>query len=235
MYGQSRALLLGEIFGGTACSYDEIVAVATGGSDAQWKSELLDHVGSPGRVLDLACGTGILTFMIRDRFPEAEIVGVDRSIEYLSAARERARARGDGRCRFVLGDAETAEVPGRFDAIVSCYLPKYADLPALDWRLRTSLAPGGRVVLQDFVYPEHPAVQRGWERRFDLLRQRVADEWPEARRMFELLPGVIRDSRWIQEIPALLVALGLEEVGVIRQSCGISALVTGRRPSGPRR
>lgn len=231
MNGSARTHLLREMFDGTGPTYDEIVAEATGGADREWKADLIGRIGSPARVLDLACGTGILTFMIRDLFPSAELVGVDRSIEFLSVAIARARSRGDERARFVLGDAETTEVGGSFDAIVSCYLPKYADLPVLVARLGGSLAPAGRLVMQDFLYPEHPDVRRAWERRFDRLRRRAEDGWPEARRMFEILPAVIRESRWVEELPRLLVARGLEGVRVIRQDWGLSALVIARQPS----
>jgi demethylmenaquinone methyltransferase/2-methoxy-6-polyprenyl-1,4-benzoquinol methylase len=224
--------LVDAIFSGSGLSYDEIVAESTGGLDSAWKEELITFVGSPSRILDLACGTGILTFMLRDRFPFAELVGVDRSSEYLRVAIERARVRQDRRCRFVLGDAETAETDGSFDAIVSCYLPKYADLPALAARVRASLAPGGRLVMQDFLYPEHPSVRLAWQRRFESLKRRSAEGWPEALRMFELLPDVIRESRWVSELPAQLVAHGLDEVRVVRQSFGLSALVTARRSAG---
>jgi demethylmenaquinone methyltransferase/2-methoxy-6-polyprenyl-1,4-benzoquinol methylase len=234
MNGDDREHLLSEMFGGTALAYDEIVREATAGSDGEWKEELLCHVGSPTRVLDLACGTGILSFMVRDRFPDSELVGVDRSSEYLSVALRRARERGDDRSRFLLGDAETAAVDGAFDAIVSCYLPKYADLPALAPRLKERLAPGGRLALQDFAYPRHPAVRLAWERRFEQLRKRAARLWPQAQRMFELLPGIIRESHWLEEFPAALVAEGLEDVRVIRQSWGVSALVTARSPERPR-
>ncbi len=226
----AREHLVREIFEGTGSSYDEIVTEATAGTDQEWKEELLEHIGSPARVLDLACGTGILSFMIRDRFPDVHLVGVDRSREYLAVAAKRAEDRRDDPVRVVLGDAESAEVGGDFDAIVSCYLPKYADLSALAPRLREMLAAGGRLALQDFTCPEHPVVQAAWDRRMALLRMKAADEWPEARRMFELLPKVIQESRWLDELPRLLAAQELVDVRVIRQGWGVSALVTASAP-----
>lgn len=224
------ASLVSAIFDGTARSYDEIVAAATRGADRQWKEALLAHLDAPGRVLDLACGTGILCFMIRDRFPETEVVGVDVSAAHLDAALERARLRRDDRVRFVLGPAESVAPAGQFDAVTSCYLPKYADLPRLVSRIAGSLNPGGLVVMQDFTYPEHPVVRKAWERHFNRLQALARTEWPEAIRMFDLLPNVIRTSAWVKELAMLLVAHGFEGVQVERLTWGTAALVLGRRP-----
>jgi demethylmenaquinone methyltransferase / 2-methoxy-6-polyprenyl-1,4-benzoquinol methylase len=219
--------VVARIFGGTAATYDEIVDVATRGVDRRWKEDLLANVGTPRRVLDLACGTGILTFMIRDRFPEAEVVGVDVTESLLEVARERARARGDGRVTFLLSPAEDIDVPGPFDAITSCYLPKYADLPRLVPRLVDRTAPGGIIAMQDFVYPDDRGVRIVWEGHFVRMRQWAEKSRPEAVPMFDALPAVIRESRWIEELSELMAAAGLE-TRVEMQSWGTFATVIGR-------
>lgn len=57
---------------------------------------------APARVTDLGCGTGNITAILRQRFPEADILGVDGSNEMLAKARETAPG-----CRFVQGDFST--------------------------------------------------------------------------------------------------------------------------------
>lgn len=230
MNDSARARLVSTIFAGTAPSYDEIAAAASLGEDRRWKEALLSHLDAPGRVLDLACGTGILSFMIRDRFPGAEVVGLDVSAAHLDAARDRARLRRDGGVRFVLGAAESVALPGQFEAVTSCYLPKYADLPLLVSRVAECLSSGGLVAMQDFTYPEHPVVQKAWERHFDRLQELARDKWPEAIRMFDLLPDVIRKSTWVNDLVRLLLAQGFEGVEVKRLTWGAAAMVLGRRP-----
>ncbi|HKC24293.1 MAG TPA: class I SAM-dependent methyltransferase [Thermoanaerobaculia bacterium] len=222
--------VVARIFSGTAAAYDEIVDVATRGVDRRWKEDLLAHIAAPRRVLDLACGTGILTFMIRERFPEAEVVGVDVTQSLLEVARERARERGDARVAFLLSAAEEVDVPGPFDAITSCYLPKYADLPRLVPRLVDRMAPGGILAMQDFVYPDDRGVRIVWEGHFTRMRQWAEQDRPEAVPMFDELPSVIRESRWTEDLESLLKACGLA-VTESRQSWGTSAIVVGRKPS----
>ena len=50
--------------------------------------ELLDRIrlGNPTLIYDLGCGTGDLTKLLADRWPDARVVGVDNSAEMLAKA-----------------------------------------------------------------------------------------------------------------------------------------------------
>lgn len=217
-----------EIFAGTGAIYDRLVDVATQGEDRRWKEALLSALGEPRRVLDLACGTGILTFLLRARFPHSAIVGVDLQEEFLAVARQRAAEGRDERTTFVSGTAEDAPVEGGFDTVVSCYLPKYADLPRLVPRLAEWLDGGGNLAMQDFTYPRQPAVRAVWEGRFARLAAWSRESCPEACRMFEVLPEVIRSSRWTEELPDELSRHGFRDVRLQSLSLGSAAIVTAR-------
>ena len=222
--------LAADFLADTAEAYDEILFAATRGADRRWKEALLAHLDAPARVLDLACGTGTLTFMIRDRFPEAEVVGVDDSVARLDHALKRAHLRRDHRTRFVLGSFERLVPAGRFDVVTSCYLPKHADLPRLVSRLSSFLNPGGLVVMHDLTYPEHPVVRKAWERHFRRLRHTALTEWPAALRVFDELPEIVRRSAWVEELTMLFVAHGYSGIAVERLGRGTSALVLARLP-----
>ena len=57
---------------------------------------------NPKRVVDLGCGPGNSTELLIERFPNAEVIGVDSSPDMLRQARERLP-----NCTFVEGDLET--------------------------------------------------------------------------------------------------------------------------------
>lgn len=65
-------------------------------------AELLARVpGTPGTIVDLGCGPGHLTAMLRSRWPAADVVGLDSS----PAMIDRARTDGAGpRTRYELAD-----------------------------------------------------------------------------------------------------------------------------------
>ncbi len=222
---------LPDLFGsGTGVHYDQIVDVTTDGHDRLWKTALLSRLEHPRRILDLACGTGILTFLLRERWPDAEIVGVDINDDYLDVARARARQRGDERISFRTGPVEEVELDGAFDAIVSCYLPKYVDLARVVPRLAERLAPGGIFAFQDFAYPPDPEVRRVWAVNFLRCKEWARENLPEAVRMMEILPGIVRRSRWFEDLVRVLEGLGFEDVRTETFDHAQAALVHGRRP-----
>ncbi len=77
-----------------ALTYDRFTRLASFGQDTVWKQKLLSHIGivkpsNPIRVLDLASGTGDLTFEIAKRAPEgSRVTGVDISAGMTSRASE---------------------------------------------------------------------------------------------------------------------------------------------------
>ncbi|MCD4532546.1 trans-aconitate 2-methyltransferase [Nocardioides sp. cx-169] len=79
--------------------------------------DLLGRVGAdrPSRVVDLGCGPGNLTALLAQRWPEAEVVGVDSSEEMVRAAREAQRD-----LRFEVADLRTWRPPeGGVDVLLS--------------------------------------------------------------------------------------------------------------------
>lgn len=223
------------IFDSTGEAYDEIVDRATAGEDFRWKCRMLELLPSPRRVLDLACGTGILTRLLLERFPACRVVGVDVTEEYLAVSRRRAAARADGRVELLLGRAEDAPWGARtFDAVVSCYLPKYADRPRLVAALAGALEPGGTLLLHDFTLPSSAPVRQVWEKRWAGLRDEAARHLPGAVAMMELAPRVVADEPWVDDLLDLLPRQGFEEVGVERLSMGTAAIVKARRAPAAR-
>lgn len=96
----------------------------------------------PRRVLDLGTGTGKAAFLIAERFPEAEVVGVDIAEEMLADARSRAPSGLVGRVRFEAADG--AKLPyddGAFDLVSLANMIPFFD------ELERVTAPGGAVVL----------------------------------------------------------------------------------------
>ncbi|MFE5628069.1 class I SAM-dependent methyltransferase [Streptomyces sp. NPDC056543] len=79
---------------------------------ATWLGELVPAVGVR-RVLDVGSGPGVVSALLAEAFPAAEVVAVDASPELLERARDRAEARG------LAGRVTTlrAELPEDFDSL----------------------------------------------------------------------------------------------------------------------
>lgn len=102
-------------------------------------------VGPEARILDVACGTGVLAPYYLDR-GAGRILGVDLSREMIRQAEKKFGA--DPRVTFRTGDGETLDPGGTFDCIlVYNALPHFPDLAALICNLARYLGPGGRLTL----------------------------------------------------------------------------------------
>ncbi len=219
-----------QFFEKTGASYDQVVNQSTFWIDRLWKKKILSKIPpSSQKILDLACGTGLLTFALAKRFPNAQIVGVDLTKGYLDIARKKAEAMGIDRVTLVHSPAEEFLSEDRFDACVTSYLPKYADLDVLISHLSRMIAAGGVLVFHDFTYPTHPILQWTFEAYFKLLPPIGGWRWQEWKETLYELPNVIRKTRWIEELTEAMEREGFEAIRVESLTMQGSALVTGRK------
>lgn len=107
--------------------------------------------GPPGRVLDLGTGTGKAARLVAERFPEADVVGVDLSPEMIEQARSLLPAELAGRVRFEVADASALPFEeGAFDLVVLLNMIPFAR------ELARVTAPGGSLVFAWYSGPETP-------------------------------------------------------------------------------
>lgn len=110
-------------------------------------ARILDRagIGAGCRVLDVACGTGVLFpyYLCRD---VASVTGIDISPEMANIA--SGKYKGEPRIGVVCGDAENWEFPGRFDAVVVYNaFPHFLHPERLIAHLSSLLCPGGTLTV----------------------------------------------------------------------------------------
>jgi len=102
------------------------------------------------RVLDVACGTGLVAFgAARAVGARGRVAGVDLSGEMVAAAQRRGADLGIGNATFARMDAEALDFPDASFDVVLCGLGlMYVDDPGCAIaEMRRVLAPGGRACL----------------------------------------------------------------------------------------
>ena len=220
---ESNKELVPKFFDRTSESYDKIVSRTTLGKDSYWKKEILKKIPKCDSILDLACGTGILTQQIAQKIPDAKIVGVDVTASYLEIAKKKLASNPN--ITFVQQDAEKLNLNTKFDCITSSYIPKYCTAEILVKTSLNHLKPGGKIILHDFTYPKNILVRKIWNLFFVILNRlgKYAPDWKE---VFIELPKLIRSSNWVEEYETSMRKNGLI---VERQSLswGTSAILTG--------
>lgn len=220
-----------DFFSDTGATYDKIVQLCTFGVDSLWKRRILDKLGDPFHVLDLACGTGILSFAIAQRFPHCQVMGVDITQGYLEIARGKKERFRAANVQFVQGWAEEYRSNEQFNCITSSYLAKYADLPRLVIKLWDMLRPGGTLLFHDFTYPRNRVLASAWEVHFKLLQNIGARRYPEWREVFHSLPELVRKTQWVKELTESMNTVGFSDIHVESLTLQGATLVTARRES----
>lgn len=121
--------------------------------------KLLDAAGvAPGaRVLDVACGTGVVTRLAAQRAGAAgAVTGVDMTEPMLAVARAQPAEEGGAPITYIQGDA--AELPVEDDAVdvVTCHhgLQFFPDRVAALREARRALVPGGTLAVGCWGPPE---------------------------------------------------------------------------------
>jgi ubiquinone/menaquinone biosynthesis C-methylase UbiE len=139
--------------------YDFCEPILMLGKQAEYDRHLLAllELKASDRVLDLGCGTGVLTRMIGDRLDGAaggESVGIDAAAKMIAVARKK---RETANCRFEVMAAEALEFPdAAFDAVVSSLFFHHVPLDLKQRALTEAcrvLKPGGRLVIADMHIP----------------------------------------------------------------------------------
>jgi arsenite methyltransferase len=106
----------------------------------------------PGqKLIELGCGPGFYSCNLAERFPEIEVVGIDRSPKQLAWAREKRNQRGLTNCRFKSDNVlELSPEDETFDILIASrlftVLPNRRRAVAEMYRV---LRPGGRCFIAE--------------------------------------------------------------------------------------
>ena len=158
--------------------------LAAGRYEASWQlplsaaqAAMLEQVRlAPGEaVLDVACGTGLVTLAAAAAVgPGGRVLGTDISGVMIERARQAAADAGHGHVGFERVDAESLELPeGSFDAALCALgLMYFPDPESALRRMARVLRPGGRIGLA--VWGSRRAC--GWASLFPIVNAKVQSE-----------------------------------------------------------
>ena len=142
------------LFNDLSPNYDRLNRLFSLGMDVGWRKQLVAAVArqNPAKILDLACGSGDVTFMLRKSLPKAQIVGLDFSRPLLTQARDRGLSE--------LTEADALKLPfadGSFDAVTIAFgLRNFSDRATGLHEIARVLKPGGVFGLLEFSPPPMP-------------------------------------------------------------------------------
>ena len=154
------------LFNDLSPNYDRLNRIFSLGLDVGWRKQMVAAVTrqNPTKVLDLACGSGDVTNLLRQALPRAQTVGLDFSRPLLAQAKNRGLAK--------LTEADALKLPfsnGSFDAVTIAFgLRNFSDRNAGLKEIARILKPGGVFGLLEFSPPPMP-----WKLFWNFYLQRL--------------------------------------------------------------
>lgn len=181
------------------------------------------ELAAPRRIVDLGCGPGNSTAVLRQHWPKAAITGLDSSAELLEAAR-----RDHPGINFELGDIAPWAPNEPFDLVFSnAALQWVGEHERLLPRLMEAVAPGGALAVQ---------MPRNHDFATHRLMRRVAAEGPWRERLLGARdPSPVKPPEFYYDLLAPRSAgFVIWETNYIQTMDGIPAIIDWLRGTGLR-
>ena len=223
-----------EMFDNIAPKYDLLNHTLSMSIDRVWRRRVVGEVrrAKPGRILDVATGTGDLAIAMARRIRDVQVLGVDLSEQMLAVARRKIEARGlDGRIVLDRGDAERLAVAdASVDvATVAFGVRNFGDLGAGLRELARTIKPGGKVVILEFSRPRNRVFRALYEFYSYKILPRIGGLASRDKRAYEYLPASVGEFPAPEEFMAMMARAGFRNCRARSQSFGIAQIYIGER------
>jgi demethylmenaquinone methyltransferase/2-methoxy-6-polyprenyl-1,4-benzoquinol methylase len=231
--GKSRHVR--QLFATIADRYDLITVLLSYGQDRRWKRRLV-AMASPledRQVLDLACGTGDLTWLAATA--GAQVTGLDITPRMIELARAKAPAApadgARGRAVFLVGDM--GALPFRdasFDVVTTGYgLRNVPELPRAVGEIARVLRPSGLFLSLDFNRPSPRLVRAAYYAYLSLVGSGLGWVLHRDADTYRYIPESIRLYPGAQAVVGLLRSRGFAAARWRRVLGGLLAVHEARR------
>lgn len=156
---EKKQRYVNRLFETIAPRYDFFTKVMSYGMDQGWKRKLVEmaHLRGSETALDLACGTGDITFAVASRLTSGLATGLDITQGMLDIAESKRCEAGIANVSFHRGDIMSLPFPDEtFDCVTGGYaLRNVPEIPRALMEINRVLKPGGRFLSLDFGHPNN--------------------------------------------------------------------------------
>ncbi|MDP4183189.1 MAG: class I SAM-dependent methyltransferase [Bacillota bacterium] len=167
------------------------------------------------KVLDAACGPGIISCMISQNLKNANVTGIDINDNLLEKAKQRSIEQGLD-IRFMKGDIYDLPFEDEFDFAYCRFLFQHLENPMKAIQaIYKALKPGGKLCIVDVdddwltLYPELPEFKELCDLTYEAQKQKGGDRYV-GRKLRSLIKSCFKD------ISVNVQALNSDEIGVER-------------------
>ncbi len=230
----AHAQAVKEMFGGIARRYDFLNHFLSLNIDKRWRrivsAKLLDILDCQDAILlDVACGTGDLSFELQSK-AKAKVIGTDFCHPMLAEAKKKDEAAGS-QIPFVEGDAMNLSFADEsFDAVTIAFgLRNLSNFRDGLTELRRILKPDGRLIVLEFSSPVVPGFRQIFNFYFNRVLPRIGGAVSGSRGAYEYLPNSVSKFPDQKKLVHLMEEVGFAEVEYQNLTGGIAAVHTGTK------
>jgi demethylmenaquinone methyltransferase / 2-methoxy-6-polyprenyl-1,4-benzoquinol methylase len=227
-----KAGMVHGVFTSVASKYDIMNDVMSGGVHRLWKDAMMDWLAPrPGqRLLDVAGGTGDVSFRFLKRAPGATATVLDMTESMLVAGRQRAEAGNMAdRLDWVVGDAMALPFAANtFDVYTISFgirnVTRVQDALAEAFRV---LKPGGRIMVLEFSQIPNAMLQKAYDLYSFNVIPRMGQVIAGDRDSYQYLVESIRKFPDQENFAGMIRQAGFGQVKYRNLTMGVAALHSG--------
>lgn len=227
-----------KIFTEVPPKYDLLNRVLTLNLDEGWRRKTAAEVlrNSPGRVLDLCCGTADLTMhLAANADKKTELYGLDFSHTMLERAAKKVAVFGDGRVKLLQGDAGNMPFESNyFDAIGISFGFRNLTFQNPDAQLHIRevlrvLKPGGRFVIVETSQPANGFIRFFYHMYHNLITAPLGGLLSGNKPAYRYLAYSANHYYTLPQLSALLKNAGFRKTTGIPLMLGASAIMIAEK------
>lgn len=230
----AHARAVREMFAGIAGKYDFLNHFLSLNIDKSWRKnvaarlrDILDNANCT--VLDVACGTGDLSFELKKN-AKACVIGTDFCHPMLAKAKEKGEMSNAG-IPFIEGDAMNLPFAAEsFDAVTIAFgLRNLSNARDGLVELQRVLKRSGRLVVLEFSSPVVTGFRQLFNFYFNRVLPRIGGAVSGSRGAYEYLPDSVAKFPDQKNLAAIMGEVGFDRVEYQNLTGGIAAIHTGTK------
>jgi demethylmenaquinone methyltransferase / 2-methoxy-6-polyprenyl-1,4-benzoquinol methylase len=231
---EKKQQYVNRLFEKIAPRYDFFTAFMSYGMDRGWKRKLVGMASLKGdeTVLDLACGTGDITFALGRNVAKGHAIGLDITQGMLEIAEHKRRERAADNVSFHRADILSIPFPDEsFECVTGGYaLRNVPDIEAALGEIKRVLKPGGRLLSLDFGHPSSRVYRWLYFHYLVVVGSTVGLALHGDPDTYRYIPETLKLYPGQRALEGLMKQAGFVDTGFRDFGGGIMAINFGRKP-----
>ncbi len=221
-----------KMFDNIAGKYDFLNHLLSFGIDRNWRKNLINLLAQihPGKILDVATGTGDLAIQTSKALPEAEITGLDISQGMLEVGKRKIFKRNlSNRIQMVYGDSEALPFEDNsFDAVIVAFgVRNFESLNKGLKEMNRVLKPGGKVFILEFSRPKSLIFRAVFNMYFKYLLPLIGRMTSKDPKAYKYLFESVQAFPAYEDFLEIMKEVGFKSNNYKIQTLGICSIYTG--------